>query len=669
MSHVRPTPIHGATTHGVPTQPPRMRLAALALALAWTIGSTAGCDRSGSSTPVTVVGALSPARPEARVFVVDRGDASLRILDAHDPSTGGVAGPLDLGGRGVGQLALDPSRNHLWVTHPDQDEVIVYDASSFQVVAIVTPGVGTRPTAVLVDSTGGQVFVANRDADSVSVFSADSPFAQSPGSPIPVGTEPTDLALVSDTVVVAHRVAGTLSVFDAATPFAIAAGSPFAIDAGPVDLEVDPQSALVFAACLDNDSVAIFDVANAVVLPSITGLAAPTQLARHAGRDLLFVANRNTADVRVFSSSSTPTEEADSPIALANAAEGVAVNAYLDQVLISVAVDDTLRVLSAEPPFAAADSGAGVAIGGQPGRLLALEPTIVQTLVAPTGGSVSDVVLDDGRLYVAHGAAGLIILETTPRAAFADRLLGQLALPSSADGVLVHDEFAFVGDAGSGVQVVDVADPASPSVIRSVGGIGSAGELWRSGSALFVDTGGGGLQVLDVRVPALTTGIASNNPGGGEGFDIDLEARLAYSVGGTDLRVLDLREPFAPAFVEILPIPVSARDVVALDHRTAVVAAGVAGVRAVRINPTAGSRLGGVLDLGANTTRVFRSGDLVLALDDGQRLHIVATHDPDPMTRLGSLSLPSAARRIRTYGRELYVAAGSAGLLIIRFYP
>lgn len=636
------------------------------LLLLFLVGGVA-CDRSRSRSFLPVVGAVSSARPEARVFVVDRLDGGVRILDGHELGTAGVTGPLELGAA-TGRIAFDPVSNRLWLSEPNADRVVVRDASTLETLASVATG--AEPVAVFVDVARGQVFVANRSAATVSVFDADAPFAELPGSPVVVGDTPSDLAAIDGSIVVANFGSDTVSVFDALPPFDAAAGSPFVVDAGPVDLEVDPQDGLVFVACHLGDAVAIFDSPNALILPSVTGLGGPTQLARHPGRDLLYVANRTSGDLRVFTSEAAPVENADSPLSLGNGVEGVTVNAFLDTVFVSVAGVESLHALEAAPPFARQTAAPGISVGGQPGHLLRLEPVVTQTLLSPNGGSVFDVLLDGGRVYIAHGTTGLVILDSNnPRASYAQRFLGQVPVASGAAGLAVYDDYVFVGDSGSGVQVVDAVDPAAATIVRSVGGIGTAGELWRSGRSLFVDTGSGGLRILDVQAPALAFAVSGIDPGGGEGLDMDLGARLAYAAGGTELLVVDVRDPTLPTLVDALAIPVACQDVAAGSDRTAIVAAGVAGLRAVRINPTAGSRLADVVSVGEPVSRVFRSADLALGLGTSQRLHAIVARDPDHLTYLGSFQLPSPARRIRTVGRDLYVAAEAAGLLVIRFYP
>lgn len=636
------------------------------LALSLALG-LAGCgsSSSGSSGP-PVQGVAAPGLPEARDFIVDRTTGELFIFDAHRLDASGLTGPVALSGQ-VGGLALDPFRNQLWITYSDLNVVAVHDASTLVQQMVLTTG--TNPTAVAIDATDGRVFVANTGADSVSVFGADPPYAQLV-TPITVGATPRDLVVEDSMVVVANRDGASLSVFSAEPPFTNAVGSPFAVDPGPVDLEVDPSDNLVFVACQDGNSISVFDVAGLAVTTPITGLGTPVQITRNPRRDLIFVANRTSQLLHVYSSVAVPVENTDSPVNLGASLEGVASNAFLDRVLVSASGTERVRVLSAEAPFSALDGGAGASFGGAVGRHHALEPVAYQTLLSPQGGSVLDSAQHEGRLFLSHGTTGLEILTlNTPRESYADRRLGGVTVPGSAESAVFRDEWAFISNGGSGIQVADTTNPASAPVVRTVNGIGTTDEIWTFGQYLLVDTGGGGLRVLDAQIPLFTDAVSSVNPGGGSGFDFDLDARLAYSASGTNVAVLNVEDPLFPSSVETIPIPVAASDVVAFDDRTIAVAAGVAGLRMVRVNPLSGSQVAGVIGLGVTASRVQRSRDLALVLDSSSDLHVVAANDPDNPSFVGFLDLPGTARQARTFGRDLYLAMEATGLVIYRFYP
>lgn len=646
----------------------RPQLAAVSwplLLLCLLLGTSCENSSSSRSSPPPV-GAASPALPESRVLIFETGGA-LRIVDGFSRSS---TGPVNTGPIQPVAAVLDPLRNRLWLADPGADQVSIHDATTLAQIAVVSSA--GSPNAIALDTSQALIFVANRAADTVRIFSADAPYAEVADSPVMVGNTPSDIVVEDSTVVVSNRDDGTLTVFSTAAPFTAVAGSPFTVGAGPEDLEVDPNDNLVFVANRDGNSISVFDIGLATVATPITGVMQPTAIARHPRRDLLFVANEMSGNLRVYTSTATPTENADSPIALGTTLTGVTVNSFLDRVFVTESTNGTTRILEGEAPFSTLDSGSGIGVGSAPSGCLALEPMVVQSLVSPNGGSVLDSFVDGNRLFLAHGTTGVLAIDlTNPRAEFNDRLLGTLSVPGSVESVLIRDDWAFISNGGSGVQVADIEDVTDMDIVRTVNGIGTADEMWFFGAFLLVETGSGGLRILDVRIPQQSFAVSNVNPGGGgTGFDVDLEARFAYSAsGGTDFRVIDFFDPLSPITVETVPVPVDADDVAVFDDRTVAIASGVGGLQIARVFPVTGSQVVGQLDLAVAASRVQSSGSLALVIDTANDLHVVQTRDSENPSFIGFIDLPGTPRTIRTSGRNLHVALEGAGLWIYRFYP
>ena len=118
-------------------------------------------------------------------------------------------------------LALDPSSQTLYTTLASVDEVEVVNATTgtFQATYVT---VGSDPTAIAVDSTTQEAFVANQGDGTVSVFSTATCNAAvvsncTTEATIPVGTDPSAIAVdpVTGTVYVANS-GGTMSVISEA---------------------------------------------------------------------------------------------------------------------------------------------------------------------------------------------------------------------------------------------------------------------------------------------------------------------------------------------------------------------------------------------------------------------------------------------------------------------
>lgn len=626
------------------------------------------CHRSSGSDPVPAAGTAIGALPDSRVFFIDANDATLRVLDGNNPTASGVSAAIALGGARCGGVTLDPHGNRLWIALEDRDEVAVFDAATL--ARLATLAAGDAPGAIFADGANGRIFVANEGANTVTIRDADPPFAEVAGSPLATGAFPADLLVSGTTLVVANRTDGTISVYSTATLLP-ATGSPFAVEAGPEDLESDPAEGLVFVANRAAGSISVFHIATLVVTTPITGLALPEQLARHGRRDLLFLAEGG-GNVRAYASTAALTEESGSPIGLGAAPTGIEANGFLDRVFVATDAAGGVRILEGAPPFGEIDATNRPAVGSEPGHALAIEPVILRTLISPAGGTVEGSLAAGGRLYLAHGTAGVKILDAgDPRATWAAAELGTLLMPDSAIALQVDGSFAFVSNGAQGVQVADVGDPATPVIERTVNGIGTADESFLFSRFLLVDSGSAGLRVLDVASPTDAEEVAAENPGGGgTGFDFSAEHRFAYSAsGGTDIRVIDLIDPLDPVTVETVPIPVDADDVAALPDRVVAVAAASGGLRLVQINPTSGSVLLGQLDLGVAARKVSAFFDLALVTDSANDLHVVNAANPEHPVRIGLLDLAAEPKEIRLVENQLHVAEGATGLVIYRFLP
>src|SRR5678815_5099859 len=121
--------------------------------------------------------------------------------------------------------------------------------------------------------------------------------------------------------------------------------------------------------------------------------------------------------------------------------------------------------------------------------------------------------------------------------------LGTADTPGFAYAVAVSGAFAYVLDhTPSSFQVVDVSDPASPSIVGSVDTPGSAISVAVSGSFAYVGDGPSGLQVIDVSNPASPSIVKTLATPGGAG-SVVVSGNYAYLAAGTNLVVVDVSNP------------------------------------------------------------------------------------------------------------------------------
>lgn len=96
------------------------------------------------------------------------------------------------------------------------------------------------------------------------------------------------------------------------------------------------------------------------------------------------------------------------------------------------------------------------------------------------------------------------------------------------------------------VQVIDVSDPTSPSIVGSLEIAGGAGEITGSGTRMYV--GGAKLSVVDVSNPSVPVAIGSCDLTLGPAHGISVSANLVFAADGY-LEIVDVSDGAAPVVV------------------------------------------------------------------------------------------------------------------------
>lgn|GEM_PF-2354336 len=226
----------------------------------------------------------------------------------------------------------------------------------------------------------------------------------------------------------------------------------------------------------------------------------------------------------------------------------------VDQTRPSVAVMDTpgqgfeIAVKGAYAYIADYDSGVQVA------QILGISsrdstPHLVGSLDTP--GLAMGIALNGNKAYVADGGAGLAFVSiSNPRAPV---LTGEVNTPGNAIDVAVADEsnpvaYAYVADGVAGLQVIRVAGGA-PAIVGSVhtssGGV--AHNLAVRGRYVYVADDLEGLVIVDVLDPAhptIVSRVAIDGAGG-----VALSGTHVIVSGSTQLAIVDVADPLNPTII------------------------------------------------------------------------------------------------------------------------
>jgi hypothetical protein len=235
--------------------------------------------------------------------------------------------------------------------------------------------------------------------------------------------------------------------------------------------------------------------------------------------------------------------------------------------------DLTVCSFGAEPGrvFAGADGSCTVTatIGGfsaeSTGSVSTFSPTPLSQISIP--GSAQGVDVAGDLVYVAAGAAGLVVVDATDRAAPA--VIATVDTPGTARDVTVAGDAAYVADGAGGLRLFDLTNPASPVLAGVLDTPGDARDVVVRGALAYVDDGNQGLRIVDVSDPTAPASVgaigALGTLGTFNGLDVDAETGIAVVATGSSLRVIDVSVPSAPLLLGTAAVGGNAQAVVTRD--------------------------------------------------------------------------------------------------------
>lgn len=165
-----------------------------------------------------------------------------------------------------------------------------------------------------------------------------------------------------------------------------------------------------------------------------------------------------------------------------------------------------------------------------------------------------------GLAYVVSLATGLQIIDVTNPAVPVE--VGSLGTSSLVWDVEVVGAVAYIGD--SGLRIVDVSNPALPVELSSIAGVGcntnfQSADVEVVGELAYLECRAG-LTIFDVSDPANPVQIGSINTASGPLFptpiDLEISGGIAYySSVHADLQLIDVSDPTLPVSIGVVASP------------------------------------------------------------------------------------------------------------------
>ncbi len=243
---------------------------------------------------------------------------------------------------------------------------------------------------------------------------------------------------------------------------------------------------------------------------------------------------------------------------------------------------------------------------------------------AETTGAAYHAVSAGDYTYVASG--DLFIFNT-----YSKELVNTCGL-TGARRVTVVDNKAYVAADANGLKIVDVSNPASPSIIGGCDTPGSAYSVDVSGNYAYVADMWNGLQIIDISVPSAAS-IKKNIPITSVATGIMVMDSYAYvsfgSSGDEGLQIIDVTDPLNPGtpVVYVIPGVTSANDVYVRGNY-AYVSCMLQGLKIIDISDTANPFLVSTFPTTDNVGNTFVSGDNAFIANYEDGLLVVDISDP-----------------------------------------
>jgi hypothetical protein len=277
-----------------------------------------------------------------------------------------------------------------------------------------------------------------------------------------------------------------------------------------------------------------------------------------------------------------------------------------------------------------------------------------------TPGNARGIYVDGSYAYVADGYSGLQIVDISDPSS--PSLAGSYDT-LEAGYVFINGSYAYVSINVDGLQIVDISDPSNPSLAGSYDTPGNANGIYVDGSYAYVVGHAGGLQIVDISNPSNPS--LAGSYGTGDAFNVFISGSYAYVASGWDgLQIIDISNPSSPSFVGSYITSDIARGVHIIG--TYAYVRDDSALLVIDISDPSSPSLAGSYASPEYASDIFVEGSYAYLADRDDHLQIVDISDPSSPSLAGSYDTPGDALGIYVDGSYAYVAASSSGLQVIR---
>ncbi|HIH93146.1 TPA: PKD domain-containing protein [Methanosarcina acetivorans] len=286
--------------------------------------------------------------------------------------------------------------------------------------------------------------------------------------------------------------------------------------------------------------------------------------------------------------------------------------------------------------------------------------------VSHLGRDVSNVAVSGDYAYIGQGNE-LVILDISDASNLSNLSeMGRVTTPSVINDITVKENYVYVADDSSGLVIVDISAPTSPTLEGNYD-TGYAYGVSVSGNCAYVADLHDGLVIVDVSTSTSPTLAGMGSYNSGDAWDVAVSGKYAYVAFGAGLVIVDISAPTSPTLVGsydtgyAYSVSVSDNYAYITDYTTGLFIVDVS-------TPTSPTRVGSydTEDIDGNTRGVAVSGNYAYVVDGDKGLVIVDISNPTSPTLASSYDTDGNAKGIAVSGNYIYVADGDNGLVILR---
>ncbi|NCS13509.1 MAG: hypothetical protein GPJ08_21625, partial [Microcystis aeruginosa G13-09] len=264
--------------------------------------------------------------------------------------------------------------------------------------------------------------------------------------------------------------------------------------------------------------------------------------------------------------------------------------------------------------------------------------------------------------YVADDYSGLQIIDISNPAA--PTLKGNYDTSGSAWDVQIVGNYAYVADSGSGLQIIDISNPAAPTLKGNYDTSGSAWDVQVVGNYAYVADRWSGLQIIDISNPAAPT-LKGNYNTSGWARDVQIVGNYAYVADeDSGLQIIGISNPVAPTLKGNYNTSGVAWDVQVVGNY-AYVADAYSGLQIIGISNPVAPSLKGNYDTSGSAYGVQIVGNYAYVANGGSGLQIIDISNPAAPTFKGNYDTSGYAYGVQIVGNYAYVADYEGGLQIL----